>query len=351
MENRLKKLVIVAIIMSVGNKFFWMIVRKDVNFMNTLAIIGSFRKHYDEIRELIQHFSKSGILVTSPKYSTITHSREDFVVFESDDNDLSNAEIQLVTLGNILSADIVYVYNPEGYIGKTTSYEIGICTTLHKKIYYFAKPVDLPVVFVNSQIVDKDSISKDFAKYYSMEHGFKLRYEAKKVFSDYFTEKEEIVKPNLSRIVICGSMTFYDEMTELKNELQKKGIDCIIPAQENHLIDDFTEEQMNEFKRKVSNSYLAKIRNRNTESILIYNQKKRGIDNYIGPNTLVEIAMAFAWYRKIYLYYDLYEPFADELKAWGAISLNGSLDLLTIDNVDCSTEREDSQMSLFDWRE
>jgi len=322
--------------------------------MYTLAIIGSFRKHYDEIRELIEFFANNGILVTSPKYSTISHSRDDFVVFESDNNNLTNAEIQLVTLGNILSANVVYVYNPHGYIGKTTSYEIGICTTMHKKIYYFSEPVDLPVVFVKQQIIDPTEISKDFEKYRDMNHLFELQYEAKKVFNDYFAKKEEIIKSIATKIVICGSMTFYDEMEELQHELLRKGIDCIIPAQENHLIDGFTEDQMNEFKKKVSNSYLAKIRNKNTEAILVYNQKKRGIDNYIGPNTLVEIAMAFTWYRKIYLYFDLYEPFIDELKAWDVIPLNGNLDLLGKENIDNSTNNGGSngkQVSLFDWRE
>ena len=60
----------------------------------------------------------------SPKESYISGRIEDFVIFESDRKDFSPAEIQMITLERIIAADMVYVYNPKGYVGRTTCYEI-----------------------------------------------------------------------------------------------------------------------------------------------------------------------------------------------------------------------------------
>ena len=94
---------------------------------HTVAIIGSFQKYYNEILNVIQIFKKEGLYVLSPKESYINGKIDDFVIFESDRKDFSPAEIQMITLDKIIKADIVYVYNPNGYVGKTTCYEIGFC--------------------------------------------------------------------------------------------------------------------------------------------------------------------------------------------------------------------------------
>lgn len=91
-----------------------------------ISIIGSFRKYYEEIKQIIILLNKNGLEVLSPKLSEITHSIEDFVLFASDDVKLTPSEIQTNTLNKILKSDIVYVYNPEGYVGRTTCYEIGV---------------------------------------------------------------------------------------------------------------------------------------------------------------------------------------------------------------------------------
>ena len=49
-----------------------------------VSIIGSFRKYYDEIKEIIVLLNKNSIEVLSPKLSDITHSVENFVIFASD---------------------------------------------------------------------------------------------------------------------------------------------------------------------------------------------------------------------------------------------------------------------------
>lgn len=76
----------------------------------------------------------------------------------------------------------------------------------------------------------------------------------------------------------------------------------------------------------MSAAYLRKIRDKRTYTVLIFNATKNGRDNYIGANTLVELAMAFTWHRKIFILNDIYEPFRDELVAWNCVYLKGDLE-------------------------
>ena len=126
-----------------------------------------------------------------------------------------------------------------------------------------------------------------------------------------------------------------------------------MPKDENIELADYSEEEFRLFKRKVSNSYLRKIRDRNTVAVLIINTTKNGIANYIGANTLVELAMAFVWNRKIFLFNDIYEPLADELLAWDSICLHGNLNSITKylselqNSIECET-LSSIQQSLFE---
>ena len=75
------------------------------------------------------------------------------------------------------------------------------------------------------------------------------------------------------------------------------------------------------------------------------------MDNYIGANTLVELATAFTWNRKIFLFNNIYPPLRDELIAWNCICLNG--DLKKVKKVLMKEEivfnkQEHLQLSLFD---
>ena len=71
--------------------------------------------------------------------------------------------------------------------------------------------------------------------------------------------------------------------------------------------------------------HFDEITNENTDIVLAVNVTKNGIDNYIGPNTFAEIAMALYFNKKIYLLNDIYEPYRDELEGWNVIPLKGNL--------------------------
>lgn len=318
-----------------------------------VAIIGSFQKYYDKILSVIQIFKEFGIHVLSPKESFINNRIENFVIFESDKKDYTPAEIQMITLDKILKADAIYVYNPNGYVGKTTCYEIGFCFSRSKPIYFYDYPDDLPIpVIKEKQILAPEEFAKMLS---NNDEKFLTDYclcdEGKNSFFNIFGLNERTNYIEKKRIVICGSMAFYNEMIECQMKLKKIGIDSIIPKDENYIISQYTQEQFINFKRKVSNAYLKKIRDKSTIGVLVYNAEKNGIPNYIGANTLVELAMAFTWNRKIFLLNDLYTPLQDELQAWGCICLKGDTsrivdDILPESNI--SLSQEFKQMSIFD---
>jgi diphthamide synthase subunit DPH2 len=133
------------------------------------------------------------------------------------------------------------------------------------------------------------------------------------------------------RIVICGSMSSYSLFSHIRNFLSDEGFSVIIPDSDEEILQKFPKINFDEHKRKASFNYLTKIKDPATRAILAVNPKKYEIDNYIGPNTFAEIAVAFAQKKKIYILYSYPAMYEDELLAWNAVFLNGNLDQLKID--------------------
>ncbi len=151
---------------------------------------------------------------------------------------------------------------------------------------------------------------------------------------------------NKKRIVICGSMSFYDQMVLAHDSLLKNMIPSVLPADDEDMALKLSNHQFESYKRKVSFRYLEKIRDFKTWCVLVINPKKHGIINYIGPNTFAEISVSFSNRKKVYLMYGIPSVYEDELQAWRATSLNGILDKLIIHyNEVCY--RENQQLELF----
>ena len=316
----------------VGNKSVFI----GVNFMAyQVSVIGSFRKQYEEVVRVVRVLRKMGLNVASPKGSNVCHSIEKFVVFETDNPEFTPEEIQMITLEKILNSDAVYVCDPNGYVGKTTCYEIGFCYSKKKPLYFLEKPKDLPMPINMNQIMGPEEFGKmvlDNDQKVYME--YEMCSQAQKAMNNIFqinssSDNKALIEQK--KIVICGSMIFYDEMLACQEVLRRNGIRAIIPKEENETINLYDELSFREFKKKVSSAYLKKIREKDTTAVLIYNGTKKGQPNYIGANTLVEIAMAFTWNRKIYLFNDIYEPLADELLAWNCYCLKGDIEKIVID--------------------
>ena len=120
------------------------------------------------------------------------------------------------------------------------------------------------------------------------------------------------------KIVLCGSKSFIPRFFEIKEYLENKNFKVVIPL-------EFT---VNFSKKEASLRHFSEIDKSDVDALLIVNENKNGIDNYIGGNSFAELAFGFYKGLKIYLLNDIYNPYCEELIAWEVIPLKGDLSLI-----------------------
>ncbi len=116
-------------------------------------------------------------------------------------------------------------------------------------------------------------------------------------------------------IVLCGSMKFKDKIVEVAKELENLG----------HIVKLPVECMEGKNKQIASRAHFERIVSKDTDAILVVNEDKPNLKNYIGPNSFAEIAFAFFHFKKIFLFNNIYFPYEDELVGWNAIPLNRNL--------------------------
>lgn len=119
-------------------------------------------------------------------------------------------------------------------------------------------------------------------------------------------------------ITLCGSIAFIDSMYELKTKLESLGFNVLIPPDKvpdhDGKIVDAKEYYASKKKAMSENNHAwatqGNLANRIKDHfekiaagdmILVANYDKNGIKNYVGPNSLVEMGIAFYLKKKIYL--------------------------------------------------
>jgi hypothetical protein len=123
------------------------------------------------------------------------------------------------------------------------------------------------------------------------------------------------------KITICGSIGFYKEMEDVRDELTNLGHEIKIPElalevpeefgggrkvyfgeyiEKNGGIDAFPAgHKIWDLKESAINDHYNKIEW--GDAILVINPPKRGIEGYVGGNTLIEIGLAFYLNKKIFI--------------------------------------------------
>ena len=137
------------------------------------------------------------------------------------------------------------------------------------------------------------------------------------------------------KIAICGSMAFTDKMFEVREQLEKLGHTAVVSGFGKHYLGK-TQEEIEELKRyhkhekDAIREYWVQIQN--TDAILVLNYDRKGITNYIGGNTLMEIGFAHVLNKKIFFLNPVpeIEFYKDEIEATKPIILNGDLDKLQV---------------------
>ncbi len=140
------------------------------------------------------------------------------------------------------------------------------------------------------------------------------------------------------KITICGSSAFKEQMLEYRDKLFAMGHEAIVhPDYEAFVKGEKQEiwslvENGEHYLAKKSQGYIKWYYDAICESdgILVLNFDKKGIKNYIGGNTLMEIGFAHVHGKKIFLLNPVPEEvsYADEIKAMYDVSLDGDFEKL-----------------------
>ena len=133
------------------------------------------------------------------------------------------------------------------------------------------------------------------------------------------------------KIAICGSMAFSPEMIEIGENLKKKGYDVMLPefTKKYSTMDSregmHSEAAENKIKYDLIRQYYNEIVA--SDAVLVLNKTRKGIENYVGGNSFLEMAFAHIHRKKIYLMNPVPEMgYSDEMKAMTPVILNGDLD-------------------------
>lgn len=110
------------------------------------------------------------------------------------------------------------------------------------------------------------------------------------------------------KITICGSSAFKKEMVEYKNKLEQIGHEAIIHP----FYEKLAAGEMPELMQRIGKEHSEVKKQYNfikwyynsivkSDAILVLNFKKKGIENYIGGNTLMEMGFAHVHDKKVFL--------------------------------------------------
>ncbi len=127
--------------------------------VTTAGIIGSFKQHYEYVLQAVRSFQQLGLNVTSPKGNSILEEGIDFVRFDTDSITYDDETIQSITLHHLFKSDFIYVVAPNGYVGRTTCYEIGRLLHAELPVYFSSYPSDLPIKLPDSHILSIEQIT------------------------------------------------------------------------------------------------------------------------------------------------------------------------------------------------
>lgn len=137
------------------------------NFTHQSLIVGSFRKHYEPITEVIRSFHANGIEVLSPKEAKILNPDDEFVIFNYDPSHLSEKELEDLVLDKMHRSHFVYLVNPGGYVGLSAAFEIGYCAAHGIDVYAMEPSNELCMKYIKAIKSPEEMISFALQEYKS----------------------------------------------------------------------------------------------------------------------------------------------------------------------------------------
>ena len=138
------------------------------------------------------------------------------------------------------------------------------------------------------------------------------------------------------RLAVCASASFYPQVIAFSYELEKLGIDVVLPktaqnmkqqgVKNNEAITDWANNPTGyHAKALLIKEHFDEIAGCN--AVLVMNYEKHGKQNYIGPNVLMEMAVGFYLKKPLYVLNDCPtdSPLIDEILGLEPIFLKGDI--------------------------
>lgn len=140
-------------------------------------------------------------------------------------------------------------------------------------------------------------------------------------------------------IAIMGSLDFAHQVGEIKKQLELAGHEVSVPfTMAKILAGEITQEKILDMKQQGTFADYTKSKDlirlnwermKKSEAILVVNLTKKGIENYIGPNTFLEIGFAHVLGLKIFLWHPIPKTdFLDEITAIQPAVVNENISLI-----------------------
>jgi hypothetical protein len=142
------------------------------------------------------------------------------------------------------------------------------------------------------------------------------------------------------KVAICGSLDFTHEMRALADTLAAQGHDVEIPPTSRKILQgEVTVDQIKAEKEQGTfadraikfdaiREYWSTIQQ--TDAILVANYPKKGIKDYIGGNSFLEMGFAHVLNKPIYLLHAIPDlMYSDEIEAMQPILLKGDISKLS----------------------
>ena len=128
---------------------------------------GSFRKYFDLIQEVHDIFTTAGIEIIAPKKSELISINDGFAMLEGEENQDPRL-IELLYLHNLKKIGkngFSYFVNPEGYIGKSASYELGVAQISNTRCFFYHQLNDHPAYVHKNAIWEPQSLAQYVQKF------------------------------------------------------------------------------------------------------------------------------------------------------------------------------------------
>ena len=129
-------------------------------------------------------------------------------------------------------------------------------------------------------------------------------------------------------ITVCASCHFYRKVNEVKDALEPLGFEVLVPklALEMKVTGDYEVDHYktwfadpNDYPKKAALIHAHFDEVDKADAILVVNEEKKGVKNYIGGNVLMEMALAFHARKPIFILNEIPEGTATEEEVRGML--------------------------------